>query len=98
VNKLPKPLSFQWDRGNTDKNLKKHKVTNKESEKVFFNKHLRTFKDIKHSQKEERFVALGITSKKRKLYATFTIRNHKIRIISARDQSRKERKLYEEKN
>jgi hypothetical protein len=94
---LPKPIAFEWDKGNIDKNFIKHKVTNQEIEEIFNSKLLKTFEDIKHSQKEIRFVALGITNKKRRLYISFTIRNQKIRIISARDQSKKERSLYEKK-
>ncbi|MBI2049549.1 BrnT family toxin [Candidatus Roizmanbacteria bacterium] len=93
--RLPKPLSFQWDKGNIDKNFKKHNLTNKETEEIFCNKYLKTFKDVKHSQKENRFVALGVTDKKRMLYVVFTIRDQKIRIISARDVSKKERRFYE---
>lgn len=96
--KLPVPLAFNWDKGNTEKNWAKHKVHFKEAEEVFFNKPLKTFEDKKHSQKEDRFVALGITNKGRKLYIVFTIRNKKIRIISARNQGLKERKFYEKKN
>lgn len=97
MNILPKPISFEWDKWNIDKSFKKHNVTNIEAEEIFVNKPLKTFKNKKHSQKEFRFSALGITNKKRRLYVSFTIRDNKIRIISARDQSRKERRLYEEK-
>lgn len=95
--KLPKPLSFQWNKGNSDKNFKKHKVGNKEAEEVFEDKDLKILRDLKHSQKEERFFAYGITKGKRKLHIVFTIRDEQLRIISARDQSKKERRLYEEK-
>lgn len=90
---LPKPLSFKWDAGNIDKNLIKHNVTDKEAEEVFSSKPLKLFRDIKHSQSENRFVALGRTIKGRNLYAVFTIRDSKIRVISARNQSRRERRL-----
>lgn len=92
-----KPLGFEWDTGNKEKNWKKHQVDFRECEEIFFDKKLKTFYDIKHSQKENRFVSLGITDKKRRLILSFTIRNKKIRVISARDMSRKERKLYEQK-
>lgn len=94
MKKLPIPVSFDWDKGNIDKNWIKHKVHFKEAEEIFFNKPLRTFKDKRHSQKEDRFVALGETNKRRKLYIVFTFRNRKARIISARNQSKKERRLY----
>lgn len=91
-----KPLSFDWDKYNQFKNWEKHRVDYRECEQVFFNKPINFLYDKKHSQKEERFIALGITDKKRKLIITFTIRDNKIRIISARNQSRKERRLYEQ--
>ena len=94
---LPVPVSFDWNQGNIDKNWGKHGVRYKETEEVFFNKPLRTLEDVKHSQKESRFVALGITNKGRKLYIIFTIRNGKIRVISARNQSKKEREIYAKK-
>ena len=92
--KLPVPLAFDWDQGNIEKNWARHRVHYKEAEEVFFNRPLATFKDIKHLQKEDRFVALGITDKKRKLHIVFTIRERKIRVISARDQSKKERTIF----
>lgn len=95
---LPKPIAFEWDKGNEDKNITKHKVTNKETEEVFCSKSLKIFKDIRHSEKEERFVAYGVTSLDRRLTIIFTLRKQKIRVISARDQNKKERRIYEEKN
>jgi len=55
------------------------------------------YKDKLHSKKEQRFIILGKTKNKRLLYTVFTIRNNEIRIISARDINKKERKLYEKK-
>lgn len=99
VRKKPKPLKFDWDKDNKDKNWLKHKVDFRECEEIFFNKPLKTLYDVKHSQKEDRFIALGITNKGRKLKIVFTIINinKKIRIFSSRDQSRKERRIYEQK-
>ncbi len=96
--KLPSPVSFDWDSADIDKNWNKHKVSQKETEEIFGNKPLIILKDIKHSQIEERFMAFGITNGKRKLYIIFTIREDRIRIISARDQSKKERNFYEKKD
>lgn len=94
---IPEPISFEWDESNLNKNWDKHKVIHSESEEIFFNKPRKIFKDIKHSQKEERFIAFGTTNKSRKLYIVFTIRKDRIRIISARDQSKRERRFYENK-
>ncbi len=85
---------FQWDKGNTGKNLK-HDVKDEEIEQAFFDDEKSTFKDIIHSQKEERFRIIGKTKEKRLLFIAFTVRNGKIRIISARDINKKEVFLYE---
>lgn len=95
MSKIPSPLEFEWDKGNVEKNWIKHKVRFKEAEEVFANKPLITLKNVKHSQKEDRYIAFGITDKKRRLYLVFTIRKEKIRIISVRNQNKKEREYYE---
>lgn len=92
---LIKPVEFDWNEFNKDKNWTKHNVENKECEEIFYNKPLKTYPDKKHSLLEKRFVAFGMTNKQRKLTAIFTIRNNKLRIISARNMSRKERNVYE---
>lgn len=92
-----RPLGFEWDEGNKEKNWKKHQVYFRECEELFTDENLKTLYDIKHSQKEDRFIALGVTNDKRKLIISFTVRNNKIRVISARNMSRKERKFYEKK-
>ena len=51
--------------------------------------------DTVHSQHEERYYALGQTDSGRLLFIAFTMREDLIRVISARDMSRKERKVYE---
>ncbi len=94
---LPTPLSFDWNKGNVDKNWKKHKVHFKESEEIFFNKPLKIFGDPKHSKVEQRYVSYGKTNGKRLLAIVFTYRDNKIRIISARDQNRKEKNIYVKK-
>ncbi len=90
------PVAFDWDKGNLFKNKDKHSVTNKEAEEVFFNRPINIYRDVDHSQKEERYVAFGVTDSGRRLYLVFTIRADKVRVISVRDQSRKERNIYEQ--
>ncbi len=87
---------FEWDKGNIGKNTK-HKVSDTESEEIFFDKRKYIFKDSVHSQKEKRFRVLGKTKTGRLMFVVFTKRSKKIRIISARDVNRKEVFLYEEK-
>ena len=92
-----KPSSFDWDEHNQYKNWHKHQVKFRECEQVFSNAPLKIFPDPKHSQKEIRFLAYGVTNKLRQLTIIFTIRNKKIRVISARNQNKKEKRVYEEK-
>lgn len=94
---IKEPIKFIWDKGNIDKNWKKHKVTDQECEEVFFDKNKKTFKDKLHSGGEERFRIVGKTKKGRLLFVVFTIRRAKVRIISARDINKKEVYLYEKK-
>lgn len=94
---LPRPLLFDWDDGNINKNWEKHKIHYKDIEEVFFNRPLLFFPDEKHSQQELRITAYGITNNIRQLTVVFTQRGSKIRVISARNQNRKERNIYEKK-
>jgi len=86
---------FQWDEGNLLKNWEKHRVAAVECEQVFFNNPLLAVRDEQHSDSESRFYLLGQTDTGRKLFVVFTTRDNLIRVISARDMSRKERKIYE---
>jgi len=85
---------FDWDDGNRNKNRFKHNVRIKECEEVFSNKPLLVSSDIKHSQKEQRMRILGKTNAGRHLALFITIRKNKIRIISARNQNKKERTIF----
>ena len=88
-------VGFDWNFGNQSKSVDKHGVLNWECEQMFFNKPLLLEADIKHSALEQRYYALGKTDARRKLFVAFTIRDHHIRVISARPMSKKERHFYE---
>jgi len=88
---------FDWDHGNISKNWEKHKVTLSQCEELFFNRPLVVQTVEQPSAGEKRYFALGKTDADRFLFIVFTIRGKKIRVISARDMSRKERKVYHEK-
>ena len=92
---VDKITGFDWDKGNEKKNVK-HGVTPAEAEQLFLNDPLVVLDDLKHSDMEPRFHALGQTNEGRLLHITFTIRTSKIRVISARDMHRKERAIYEQ--
>ena len=85
---------FEWDESNRDKNWIAHQVSVGECEEVFFNLPLLLHPDPAHSRAEVRNFVLGQTNAGRQLFIAFTIRNHKIRVISARDMSKKERVIY----
>lgn len=93
---IPKLIKFQWDNGNTGKNLK-HSVSDQEAEEVFLDKKKKIFKDHLHSSKEERFRVIGKTKQERLLFIVFAVRPENVRVISARDINRKEVSLYEKK-
>ena len=88
---------FEWDEGNSGKNEQKHGVTDREAEEIFFNQPLVIGRSPK-GKPEVRYAALGQTYGSRPLAVVFTIRSKRIRVISARPMSRKERKLYEEES
>jgi uncharacterized protein len=92
---LPEFKGFHWDEGNVNKNWESHKVRPHEAEQVFFNHPLIVADDVKHSGTERRYFVLGQTDDNRALFVAFTLRGNLIRVISARDMSRRERKVYQ---
>lgn len=91
---LRTPLEFEWDKGNKGKNFHKHKVIDEECEEVFFDSKKKILKDSLHLDKENRCILLGQTKKQRLLFVVFMMRQKRIRIISARNINKRERKLY----
>jgi hypothetical protein len=88
-------VGFEWDEGKVGKNWEKHRVGDIECEELFFNQPLIVGADPKHWKQERRFYALGQTDRKRQLFVVFTVRRRLIRIISAREMTRRERARYE---
>jgi len=93
VTSIPEFEGFDWSGGNAEKNWQSHQVTPLEAEQVFFNTPLICGADVEHSQKESRFYALGQTDEGRELFVAFTLRGKRLRVISARKMSRKERRI-----
>ena len=94
---------FDWDAGNARKHVATHAVDQAEAEQVFFNDPLLIVDDARHSGAGARYHALGRTDAGRLVHATFTLRleggrqdGALIRVISARDMSRRERVRYGE--
>lgn len=89
-----KSLEFEWDKGNSGKNLSRHNVTDGECEEIFFDPKKKILKDSLHSGEEERHILLGVTKIGRELFAVFTIRKGRVRVISVRDLNKKEYELF----
>ena len=87
---------FDWDESNVIKIWEKHSVSQTECEQIFFNEPLVVADDVKHSDVEQRYYVLGATDQGRTLFLVFTMRGDLIRVITAREMNRKERRLYQD--
>ena len=88
-------LGFEWDAGNWRKSELRHGVAIAEAQEALLNDPVCQV-DTRHSDDEQRYVALGKTNEGRGLFVSFTVRRNRLRVISARPMSRKERTAYEE--
>lgn len=90
-------IQFTWDQKKNKSNEKKHGIAFEEAQSVFFDEHAIEFFDSDHSNKEDRFILLGLSARLRVLIVCHCYRkeNAMIRIISARKATRKEKKYYE---
>jgi uncharacterized DUF497 family protein len=90
---FPGVAGFQWDEGNSEKNWRRHAVTQTEAEQVFFNRPI-VVGEVRRPVQEARHFSLGQTDGGRELAVVFVIRGSSLRVISARPMSRRERKAY----
>jgi hypothetical protein len=88
-------LGFEWDAANWRKSELKHGVAVVEAEEVLLNDPVCQV-DVRHSGSEQRYVALGTTNEGRRLFVAFTVRRSRVRVISARPMSRREREIHDE--
>jgi uncharacterized protein len=89
-------MRFDWDENKAVSNLSKHGVSFEEAKTVFDDPLYVDFYDPAHSEEEDRYVIVGESSQRRLLIASYTERGNLIRLISAREVTRTERKVYEE--
>ena len=89
-------MRFEWDPNKAVENLLNHGVSFEEASTVFFDPLSATGADPDHSDRERRFVTFGVSSSDRLLVVAHTERGDAIRIISAREVTRAERRIYEE--
>lgn len=85
---------FDWDDGILSKMWEKHGVSAAECEEVFFNSPIVSGPDEKHSGQEIRYCVLGQTDSRRRVFIVFTLRRELIRVVTARDISRREREVF----
>jgi uncharacterized DUF497 family protein len=90
-------LGFTWDHAKAEANQRKHRVSFDEAATVFGDPLARIHGDPDHSTKEAREIIVGHSRRHRLLLVSFTERDDRIRIISARLATRHEREDYEEK-
>jgi len=90
-------LRFEWDDRKSAQNIRKHGVSFEEARTVFFDEQALLIADPDHSEQEERFILLGLSSALRTLVVCHCYRRDEdvIRLISARRADRQEREEYE---
>lgn len=88
-------MGFAWDPGKAESNFRKHGVSFQEAITVFSDPMAITFADLAHSDREPRFFTVGYSSAGRLLVVYHADRNGDVRIIGARDATKRERKKHE---
>ena len=88
-------LRFEWDPAKARANLAKHHTGFDEAATVFYDPLGITISDPEHSGDEDRYITIGVSKAGKYLMIAHTDRNERIRIISARKLSHKERDEYE---
>lgn len=91
-------MDFEWDPRKAEANLQKHGVSFTEAGTVFGDELAITVHDPDHSRDEDRYITVGRSNRRRLLMVAHTDRGSRIRIISARELTKAERKDYEEEN
>ncbi|MGV2832042.1 BrnT family toxin [Myxosarcina sp. GI1(2024)] len=89
-------MQFEWSENKAASNLSKHGVSFEEAKTVFDDPFYVDFYDPDHSEDEERYLIIGASNRGRLLIVSYTERGDSIRLISARELTRAERKAYEE--
>jgi len=87
-------MDFEWDAAKATENLRKHGVDFADATGVLFDELALTLTD--EGATEERFITIGLDTLKRTLVVVYTMRGQTVRLISAREATRRERRAYEE--
>ena len=89
-------MEFEWDRAKAEANQAKHGVSFLEGCEVFGDDQSSTVRDPDHSADEDRYLIFGLTRSGRYLVVSYTERENRIRLISAREMTPRERRAYEQ--
>lgn len=89
-------MVYEWDAKKAAANLRKHRVSFGEAASVFLDRLALTFADPDHSDEEDREITIGLSSKRRVLFVSHCERGDRVRIISARKATAKERSQHEQ--
>jgi uncharacterized protein len=89
-------MNFEWDENKEAANQSKHRVSFEEAKTVFEDPLYVDFYDPDHSDEEDRYIIVGESRRGRLLIVSYTERDDAIRLISAREVTRREREVYEE--
>lgn len=89
-------MDFEWDPDKARANEGKHGVSFFEACEIFDDDHSSTVRDPDHSLDEDQYLIFGMSKDGRHLVVSYTERNGRIRLISARQMTPRERKAYEQ--
>ena len=89
-------MVYEWNAGKAKANFQKHGVSFDEAATVFLDPLALTFPDPYHSGGEEREITIGYTAKHQVVFVSHCQRGDRVRIISVRKATRRERTQYEE--
>ena len=89
-------MKIEWDTNKNDVNVKKHHISFETAARVFLDENRLDYYDIVHSMNEDRYITIGLVEEV--IVVVYTLRKTRIRIISARLATRKERELLYEEN
>lgn len=88
-------MQFEWNKDKAKVNLSKHEVSFDEAKTVFDDPLYIDFHDPDHSKDEDRYILIGQSDQGRLMVVSYTERKQKIRLISARKATPKEKEAYE---
>ena len=88
-------LIFEWDPEKARENEQNHGISFPEASEVFADDHSSSVPDPNHSTHEDRYLIFGLSNQGKHLVVSYTERGERIRLISARQMTSRERRAYE---